>query len=116
MVGLFTRGPAWHHQRRIGADGLSEPAVYLAPLAGQQLIVHRLTDEGVPEHIAVGNGKQHIGRHGRPQRPGQRGAIQPGDCSQQAVTSPLATRARDPDYLLRLFGQPPHTAHQQVVQ
>ena len=88
----------------------------LAALAGQQLIVHRLADQGVPEHVAVGVGQQHIGRHRRPQRPGERGAVQPGDRGQQRVTSPLAARARDPDHLLRLFGQPPHAGHQQVAQ
>jgi hypothetical protein len=62
----------------------------------------------VSEHVAVGVGQQHVGRHRRPQGPGQRDAIQPGDRRQQPMIGPLAARARDPDHFLRLFGQPPH--------
>ena len=76
-------------------------------LAGQQLVVHRLADQRVPEHVAVGFGQQHVGRHGRAQRPAERGAVQPGHRGQQAVADPLAARAGDPDHLLRLFRQPP---------
>ena len=32
------------------------------------------------------------------------------------MAGPLASRARDPDQLLCLFGQTPHAGHQQVVQ
>ena len=66
VVCLLNRGLAWLHQPRIGADGLGEPAVHLAALAGQQLIVHGLPDQRVPERIAVRVGKQHICRHGGP--------------------------------------------------
>ena len=71
---LLDRGAARQYQPRVAADGLGEPAVQLAALAGQQLVVHRLTDQAVPEHVAVGVGQQHIGGHrqqitGRPVRP-----------------------------------------------
>ena len=116
VVCLLNRGPAGLHQPRIGADGLGEPAMHLAALAGQQLIVHGLPDQRVPERIAVGVGEQHICRHGGPYRPGQNGAIHAGDHDEQPVTSPLAAGARDPDHLLCLLRQPAQAGYQQVAQ
>jgi hypothetical protein len=90
--------------------------VHLAELAGQQLIVHGLADQRVPERIAVRVGKQHICRHGGPYRPGEDGAVHPGDRGEQPVTSPLAAGARDADHLLRLLRQPAQAGYQQVAQ
>lgn len=66
VVRLLNWRPAGRDQSWIGANDLGEPAVHLAPLAGQQLIMHRLPDQGVPEQIAIGVSQQHIGRYRRP--------------------------------------------------
>jgi hypothetical protein len=115
MSGLG-RGPARWYQRRIGADGLGEPAVQLAALAGQQLVVDGLADQRVPEHEALGVGQQHVGGDRGPQRPGQPGVVLPGDRGQQRVPDPVAGRARDPDQLLGVLRQPPYPRHQQIPQ
>ena len=116
VMRLLGRGPPGRDQRRVSADGLREPAVQLAALAGQQLVVHRLADQRVPEHEAVRVGQQHVGGHRGPQIPGERGVVMPGDRGQQRVADPSAGRARHPDQLLGLFRQPPHPGHQQVAQ
>ena len=116
VPGLLAGRPAGQHQRRVGRDDFGEPAVHLARLAGQQLVVDRLADQGVPEDVAVGLGPQHVGRHRRAQRPAERGAVEAGDRGQQPVTDLVAARAGDPDHLLGLFRQPPQPGHQQVVQ
>ena len=87
----------------------------MAALAGQQLAVHRLLDQGMPERILSDAGQQHIGSHRRPQRPGKRGGIQPRHRGQQPVADQWAACASNPEHLLGRFRQPPHAAHQQVA-
>jgi hypothetical protein len=73
VVRELDSGPARRYQRRVAFDGLGEPAVQPAALARQQLLVHRLADQAVPERVAVGVGPQDVGSHRRPQRVGERG-------------------------------------------
>ena len=56
-------GPPGRNQCRVGVDGLGEPAVQAAVLARQQVIVHGLADQLVPERVAVTAGVQHVGGH-----------------------------------------------------
>ena len=109
-------GPAGRNQRGVGVDGLGEAAVQPSVLTGQQVFVHRLADQLVPERVAVAPRVQHVGDHRGPHRASQRRVIQAGHGSEQRVPGRLAAGAGDPQHLLGVLGQPAHAVEQQVAK
>jgi len=90
--GLNRRG-AFGVQRRSCLKRLCEAPVRLRALAGKQIPEHSLTDQLMPEGIAVGVGDQHVGGPGRPQPGSQRSIITPCHGRQHCVAHP-GTRPR----------------------
>ncbi len=66
-------GPMGRHQAAVGVDGLGEPRVQPAVLARQQVIVHGLADQRVPEHEVPPSVDQDVRGHGGAQAPGSAG-------------------------------------------
>ena len=117
VVGHLDGGAAGRNQRRIGVDGLGEAAVQPAVLARQQVFVHRLADQLVPERVAVGPARaarwrspRAAARGSAPRRPGR----SPRPSSACPVVSPPALA--DPQHLLGVLRQPAHAVEQQVAE
>ena len=71
VVRLLHVRPPVADQRGVGVDRERELGVHLAVLAGQQVLVHRLPDQRVPERVPVGGGHQDVAGDGGPDRGGQ---------------------------------------------
>ena len=89
-----------------------QPAV----LTRQQVVVHGLADQLVPEGVAVALGAQHVGGHRRAQRPDQRAVVQAGHGGQQRVPGHRTARAGDAQHLLGVLRQSAHAVEQQIAQ
>ncbi|MCF0097132.1 hypothetical protein B0E54_06001 [Micromonospora sp. MH99] len=117
VVGDLGRGAAGDHQVRLGLDRGGEPRVQPGVLAGQQLVVHGLADQGVPELVvAVRVGHHQLGGDRGAQRVLQLGLGQAGDLGEQTVGEAGAAGRRDPQHPLGRLGQPVHPGQQQVAQ
>ena len=116
VVGHLDVRSVRRHQVTVGLDGLREPRVQPAVLTRQQVVVHRLADQRVPEHVVVGLGDQDVRGHGGAQHPDQLVRLQAAHRGQQGVPDPAAARAGDPQHLLGLLGQAAHTDEHQVPQ
>ena len=116
VVSHLDGGPAGRNQRGVGVDGLGEAAVQPSVLARQQVFVHRLADQLVPERVAVAPRVQHVGDHRGPHRARQRRVIQAAHRPEQRVPGALAAGAGDPQHLLGVLRQPAHAVEQQVAE
>ena len=116
VMGLLDQPPAGGDQPGIGAEDLGEAGVQPGTLARQQVVVDGLADERVPERVSVLVRSQHVGCHRGPQPASEVVVGQPGHRRQQRVPAALPARARCPQQLLRLLGQPLHRGEQQVAQ
>ena len=116
VVSHLDGGPAGRNKRGVGVDGLGETAVQPSVLARQQVFVHRLADQLMPERVAVAPRVQHVSDHRGPYRAGQRRVIQAGHRPEQRVPGALAAGAGDPEHLLGVFRQPAHAVEQQVAE
>ena len=104
------------HQLVALVDGLREPRVQRAALAGQQVAVDRLADQRVAERVRLaGAGHQHLVRDGLAQPLQQLGLVEPGQRGQQRVAHRVLD-ADDPHDLLRRGGEPLHARDEQVAQ
>ena len=116
VVSHLDGGPAGRNQRRVGVDGLGEPAVQAAVLARQQVVVHGLADQFVPERVAVPAGVQHVGGHRGTDRAGQRRVVKSAHRGQQPVPGRRAAGAGHPEQFLGVLRQPPDALQQQVTE
>ena len=116
VVRLLHVGPPVADQRRVGVDRERELGVHLAVLAGQQVLVHGLADQRVPERVPVGGGHQHVAGDGGPDRGGQLVLGPAGDPGEQRVAGGAAAGAGDAEHLLGVLRQPPHRLLEQVGQ
>ena len=114
VVRLLDVRPARRDKRRVNVDCLGEPGVHGGVLAWQQVRVHRLLDERVPERVPVPGRHQDVRRDGRADRGDELARVQPGDLREQRVARHAAARAGDAQHLLGVLRQPPHGLQQQV--
>jgi hypothetical protein len=114
VVRLLDVRPPVADKRGVGVDREREPGVYLAVLPGQQVLVHRLPDQRVPERVPICGGHQHVAGDRGPNRGGQLVLGPAGDPGEQRMTGAAASGARDAEHLLGVFRQPPHRLLEQV--
>ena len=117
VVSHLDGGPAGRNQRRVGVDGLGEPAVQAAVLARQQVVVHGLADQLVPERVAVTAGVQHVGGHRGTYRAGQRRVVQAahrGRAARARSYAPPALATRSNSWVSS--GSLPDALQQQVTE
>ena len=116
VVSHLDGGPAGRNQRRVGVDGRGEAAVQPSVLARQQVFVHRLADQLVPERVAIPAPVQHVGDHRGPHGASQRRVIQASHRPEQRVPGHRSAGAGDPQHLLGVFWQPAYAVEQQVAE
>ena len=86
------------------------------PLAGQQVVLHDLAQERVPEAVAaVVVGDEDVAVDGLAQRVAQRALVEAAGPGQQRMVGPLAD-GDEPQDLLRGLGQVLDAQHQRVAQ
>ena len=116
VMGHLDGGPAGRNQRVVGVDGLGEATVQASMLARQQVFVHRLADQLVPERVAVTPRVQHVGDHRGPHRARQRRVVEAAHRPEQRMPGGLTARAGDPQDLLGVLRQPANAVEQQVAE
>ena len=100
-----------------GGQRRGVPGVQRHPLAGQQVVVDRLGEQGVPERVAVAAGRhQHVGVHRRAQRRIQHRLVQPRDPDEQRVRHPAPGDRRRPHDGPGVVVQPVEPDQQQLCQ
>ena len=99
----------------LAAEGLDVRRVQTDPLAGQEVVVRRLREQGVPEGVAVRTEtEQHVLLHGRPQRPVELVLVLADHGGEQPVAHPAARAGGGPDDLPGTLVQPVEPDQQQV--
>jgi hypothetical protein len=84
-----------------GEEGLDVGLVQADTLAGQQVVVHRLGEESVPERVGVAAARhQHVELDGLAQGLVERGSGDTGDVGEQGMGHPAARRRGGADDLL----------------
>ena len=116
MVGKRDRDAPIGHQRIIGADCLRVPGVKLTVLARQQILVHNLLYERVPELITVRVRDQHVPGHSRAQCTGQVRIVQAAHLGQQCVPDSRTAWTGHPKQIARLLGQALNGCEHHVTQ
>lgn len=106
------------HQPGVGLQGLRVTAVDTAALPGQQIVADGLTDQRVPEAVAVAvvGGEQDLGAHGGAQGFDEFVLTEPRDGLQQPVLDGGAALGDDAGDALRGLGQCLDPDEQQVAQ
>ncbi len=101
--------------RLAGPERLAEGGVQTGALAGEQVVVDRLAEQGVPERVgrAAGPGED-VGLDGAAQRGLEVGGAEAGHRREQLVGDLPAGDARDPDHLAGAVVEPVEV-HQQHV-
>ena len=98
-----------------GAQHLGVRRVQADPLAGQQVVVDRLSEQGVPEGVGVGaRGHQHVGLDGGAHRGLECRRPEVADLGEQVVGDVAAGHGGDPHHLPGLVVEPVEPVQQHV--
>ncbi len=117
VMGQLGGGPRHGGEAARVGQQLGEPGVQPGPLAGEQVGVERLADQGVPEHVAVRAARhQQLLGHAVPDRVLVLGPGQPGRGPDDVVVDPAPADRRGPEHLLGRAGQLLHPGQQQRGQ
>ena len=103
-------------RRRTAAQGLGVRRVQPYPLAGQQVVVDRLAEQGVPKGVAPLVGDQDVGLDGAPEAGVERGAVEVGRRGKHVVGDPAPGDARGPRHLAGGLVEPVEAHEQHVGQ
>jgi hypothetical protein len=116
VMGQFDREPPGRQQGGVSLERLRVAGVQTGVLAGQQIVVDGLADQGVPERVPVAVDDEDVRGDRGPQRPVQRRVVQPGHGGEQRVLDMIAAAARHAEEVLGVARRAPHTGQQQVAQ